>query len=117
MPLPSPRFLGICVLAVIVGGGSRGMTTGQPGVSLDQALGKWNSTERFEGEPRISVAFRRSSTRSVEGWAVLHGQHHRGDDRAIGWDLRVLTPSTAVLSALTENGQPIQDELKWEMTR
>jgi hypothetical protein len=31
--------------------------------------------------------------------------------------LRIATPTTAVLTALTEDGQPIQDELKWEMKR
>jgi hypothetical protein len=39
------------------------------------------------------------------------------DEGTIGWELRVLTSSTAMLSALTENGQPIQDEPMWEMTR
>jgi hypothetical protein len=122
----------------------RTMATAQPPADLDQALGKWNSAERFEGEPRISVAFRRNS-RSFEGWAVLLGQHRKNDDRAtlalsfseatwngrsflfntilpedegtIGWELRVLTPTTAVLIALTEDGRPMQDELKWDMTK
>ena len=39
------------------------------------------------------------------------------DEGTIGWELRIATPTTAVLKALTENGQPIQDELKWDMTR
>jgi hypothetical protein len=110
----------------------------------DRALGKWHSTEQFEGEPRIAVSFRKGD-RSIEGWAVLLGQHRKADDRAtlglsftdatwtgqsvrfstilpedegtIGWELRVVTPTTAVLTALTENGQPIQDELKREMIR
>jgi hypothetical protein len=110
----------------------------------DRALGKWYSTEQFEGEPRIAVSFRKGD-RSIEGWALLLGQHRKADDRAtlglsftdatwtgqsvrfstilpedegtIGWELRVVTPTTAVLTALTENGQPIPDELRWEMTR
>jgi hypothetical protein len=113
-------------------------------VDADRALGKWHSIEQFEGEPRIALSFRRGD-RSIEGWALLLGQHRKGDDRAtlglsfseaswsgqsirfstilpedegtIGWELRVVTPTTAVLTALTENGQPIQDELKWEMSR
>jgi hypothetical protein len=113
-------------------------------VALDRALGKWHSTERFEEEPRIAVALR-GTDRSVDGWAVMLGQHRKSDDRAtlalsfcsatwdgqrflfstvlpddegtIGWELRVTTPTTAVLKALTENGQPIQDELRWDMTR
>ena len=112
--------------------------------SLDQALGKWNSIERFEDEPRISVAFRQG-TRSLEGWALLLGQHRKNDDRAtlglsfseanwsnrrlrfstilpedegtIDWELEVLTPTTALLRVISENGEPLQDELKWEMTR
>jgi hypothetical protein len=79
------------------------------------------------------------------GWALLLGQHRKTDDRAtlglsfaeaawdgqrflfstilpedegtIGWELHIATPTTAVLTALTEDGQPIQDELKWEMKR
>jgi hypothetical protein len=110
----------------------------------DRAFGKWYSTERFENEPRISVSFRRGD-RSIEGWALMLGQHRKDDDRAtlglsfteatwdgqtfrfstilpedegtIGWELRVTSPTTAVLKAITEDGQPIQDELKWDMTK
>jgi hypothetical protein len=140
----SLRLLGICLLMLALIAATRAMAAAQQSAALEQALGKWNSTERFEDEPRISVAFRRGA-RSVEGWAVLLGQHRKNDDRAtlglsfsdatwdgrsllfstilpedegtIGWALRPLTPTTAVLTALTENGQPLQDELKWEMVR
>jgi hypothetical protein len=81
----------------------RATSVSQQTVDLNRALGKWNSTERFEGEPRTSVSFRRNGS-SIEGWAVLLGQHRKNDDRA-----------TLVLTALTENGQPIQDQLKWDM--
>jgi hypothetical protein len=119
-------------------------TPGRQAADADRALGKWHSIEQFEGEPRIAVSFRRGD-RSIEGWALLLGQHRKGDDRAtlrlsftdatwtgqsirfstilpedegtIGWELRVVTPTTAVLTALTENGRPIQDELMWEMVR
>jgi hypothetical protein len=131
-------------LVLIVSVAAPAVPEAQQTLTVDQALGKWNSTERFEGEPRIAVAFRRSA-RSVEGWAVMLGQHRKNDDRAIlglsfsdatwtgrsllfstilpedegtiGWELEVRTPTTAVLTALTENGQPLQDELKWDMTR
>ena len=111
---------------------------------LERALGRWHSTERFEDEPRITVGLR-SKGRTIEGWAVLLGQHRKADDRAtlglsfseavwdgqrflfstilpedegtIGWELRVATPTSAVLLALTEDGQPMQDELKWDMTK
>jgi hypothetical protein len=119
-------------------------TPASQAADADRALGKWHSTEQFEGEPRIAVSFRKGD-RSIEGWALLLGQHRKADDRAtlglsftdatwtgqsvrfstilpedegtIGWELRVVTATTAVLTALTENGQPIPDELKWEMTR
>ena len=143
-PASSFRLLGLGVIMLALTGAAHAAPKAQQTVDLDRALGKWNSTERFEGEPRISVAFRRN-TRSVEGWAMLLGQHRKNDDRAtlglsfsevtwngrsllfstilpedegtIGWELQVLTPTTAVLAAVTEDGQPIQDELKWEMTR
>jgi hypothetical protein len=120
------------------------ISTGQPGMAVEQALGRWHSTERFEGEPRIVVSFRKSD-RSIEGWAVLLGQYRKGDNRAtlglsfteaswngesmrfstilpedegtIGWELRVETQKTAVLVALTEDGKPIQEDLKWSMVR
>ena len=116
----------------------------QQTVDLNRALGKWTSTEQFEGEPRISVSFRNNG-RSIEGWAVLLGQHRKNDDRVtlglsftnatwngqgfqfstilpedegtLGWELHLTSPTTAVLTALTENGQPIQDQLKWDMRR
>jgi len=137
-------LIGVGLLTFVLTGAPRVNATGQQGAALDQALGKWNSTERFEGEPRIAVAFRRNKG-SIEGWAVLLGQHRKNDDHAtlglsfsearwngksllfnpilpedegtIGWDLQVLSPTTAVLTARTENGQRIQDELKWDMTR
>jgi len=68
------------------------------GSDLNRALGKWNSTERFEGEPRISVSFR-SNGPSIEGWAMLLGQHRKNDDRegSLGWELHLTTPTTVVL--------------------
>jgi hypothetical protein len=39
------------------------------------------------------------------------------DEGTIGWELRVTSSTTAVLAALTEDGQPIQGELKWDMTK
>ena len=116
----------------------------QLNTNLSRALGKWNSAEQFEGEPRISVSFR-SSGSSIEGWAVLLGQHRRNDDRAtlalsftnatwdgrsirfstilpedegtLGWELQPTTATTAVLSALTDNGQPMPEPLNWVMTK
>jgi hypothetical protein len=114
-------------------------------IGLEQALGKWQSTERYEDESRITVAFR-SKGRSVEGWALLLGQHRKDDDHAtlglafsdaswdgqrflfstilpedegtIGWELRPTTATTAVLKALTEDGQPMQDDdLQWTMKK
>ena len=113
-------------------------------INLSDMLGTWRSAERFEGEARITVAIR-AKDRGLEGWAVLLGQHRKTDDRAtlglsfsdagmdgqlfqfktilpedegtIGWELRVLSRSTAVLVAVTEDGRPMQDELKWEMTK
>ena len=132
--------VGLFVLSLTL----RATSVSQQTVDLNRALGKWNSTERFEGEPRISVSFR-SNGPSIEGWAVLLGQHRKNDDRAtlglsftsatwngqgfhfstilpedegtLGWELHLTTSTTAVLTALTENGQPIQDQLKWDMRR
>jgi hypothetical protein len=114
-------------------------------IGLEQALGKWQSTERYEDESRITVAFR-SKGPAVEGWALLLGQHRKDDDHAtlglafsdaswdgqrflfntilpedegtIGWELRPSTATTAVLKALSEDGQPMQDDdLQWTMKK
>jgi hypothetical protein len=135
----------VAILMFLVVGALPGVPKALQTPSIDDTLGKWVSAERFEGEPRISVAFRRGNG-SIEGWAVLLGQHRKGDDRAtlglsfsgatwngrsmefstilpedegtIGWELRVSTPTTATLSALTEDGLPINDDdLRWDMTR
>jgi hypothetical protein len=136
--------IGAFVVCVTTTTGTTHSQSPAQAVDLERAVGKWQSTERFEDEPRITVALR-SKGRSLEGWALLLGQHRRSDDRAtlglsiseaqwdgqrflfstvlpedegtIGWELRIATPTTAVLTALTEDGQPIQDELKWEMKR
>lgn len=134
-------WLGIGVLVVSLGAAGRG---GEQGKDAERAFGKWCSIERFEAEPRICVSFRRTG-RSIAGWAVLLGQHRKTDDRAtlglsfaaaswngrsfrfstilpedegtIGWELRVTSPATAVLAALTEDGRPIPEELKWDMIK
>ena len=142
----SVLFLSIGALLLCLTTAIRAIPVQQPAstIDLERALGKWHSTERFEQEPRITVALR-SKGSSLEGWAVLLGQHRKADDRAtlglsfsdatwvgqrflfstilpedegtIGWELQVASPTTAVLRALTEDRQPIQDELKWDMTR
>ena len=136
--------LGTAALVLSMTGAVRAVPAGQQVNAAERVLGKWSSTERFENEPRISLSFRQTD-RSIAGWAVLLGQHRKADDRAtlglsfteatwngqslrfstilpedegtIGWELRPTSPTTAVLAALTEDGQPIQDELKWDMTK
>jgi hypothetical protein len=137
-------FLGIAVLVLPATAAVRATPVGQQVNDAERAFGKWYSTEQFENEPRISVSFRRTD-RSIAGWAVLLGQQRKTDNRAtlglsfteatwdgqvfrfstilpedegtIGWELRVTSSRTAVLAALTEDGQPIPDEVKWDMTK
>ena len=115
---------------------------GPAGVQV--TLGVWRSTEQFEGEAKISVAFRERGN-ELAGWAVLLGQHRKSDDRAtlglafhsaqrkgdtvtfetmlpddegtIGWSFTATSPTTGTLQALTENGQPVSDYLVWELKR
>jgi hypothetical protein len=147
-PMIRTTSVGIAVVVIVLllsVGAVQTVSTDQPRMDVEQALGRWNSTERFEGEPRIVVSFRKGD-RSIEGWAVLLGQYRKGDHRAtlglsfseatwndgsmqfstilpedegtIGWELRVETPKTALLIAVTEDGRPIQDDdLKWSMAR
>jgi hypothetical protein len=140
----------ICVVAVVlaiqwISASPRlwGQQAGGP-TGVQVTSGVWRSTEQFEGEPRISVAFRERGN-EIEGWAVLLGQHRKNDDRVtlgltfhtakrngntvtfetllpedegtIGWSFNATSPTTGTLTALTENGQPVQDHLVWELKR
>jgi hypothetical protein len=135
---------GAIVLSLVAGARTASMRQADQKVDLDGALGKWSSTEQFEKESRITVAIRRKGT-ALHGWAVMLGQTRKGDNRAtlalsfsevkwdgrrflfetilpddegtIGWELRVGTPATAVFKALTEDGKPLEEELKWDMTK
>ena len=134
------------LVSILTISGPIGLAQAPPVPPLDPAdmLGTWRSAERFEGEARVTVAIR-AKDRGLEGWAVLLGQHRKTDDRAIlglsfsdasrdgqlfrfntilpedegtiGWELRVLSRSTAVLVAVTEDGRPMQDELKIDMAK
>ena len=112
--------------------------------TIDNALGKWRSVEQFEGEPRLSFAFKQDSS-GISGWAVMLGQTRKGDNRAtlaltfygakwdkdrlrfetmlpedggtIGWELLPTGANSAKLSALTEDGKPMDEQLTWDMER
>ena len=112
--------------------------------TIDNAIGKWRSVEQFEGEPRYSFAFKKDSS-GISGWAVMLGQTRKGDNRAIlaltfygakwdkdrlrfetmlpedggtiGWELLPTGANSAKLSALTEDGEPMDEPLTWDMVR
>ena len=139
----------VCVISVVAAlqwisatsnllGQARGPT------SVQVTLGVWRSIEQFEGESRISVAFRDRGN-EIAGWAVLLGQHRKNDNRAtlaltfnaakrsgdtvtfetmlpedegtIGWSFEATSQTAAKLRALTENGQRVPDDLVWELKR
>src|SRR5688572_15094670 len=135
---------GIIVLSLVAGAATTRRQQTDQKVDLEGALGKWSSTERFEKESRITVAIRRKGT-TLNGWVVMLGQTRKQDNRAtlalsftdvtwdgrrflfetvlpddegtVGWELRVSTPTTAVFKALTEDGKPFDEELKWDMRK
>lgn len=135
----------IAVLAVItiIASGSGAESLQVP--SLDTTIGKWLSVEQFEGEPRFAFSFKRANG-DVTGWAVLLGQHRKGDHRAtlamtfygvkwdkdrlrfqtplpedegtLGWELRPTSGTRAVLRTVTINGEPVDDDdLVWDMVK
>jgi hypothetical protein len=132
------------VLSLVAGARTISVPQVDQKIDLEGALGKWSSTEQFEKESRITVAIRRKGT-ALNGWAVMLGQTRKGDNRAtlalsfsevtwdgrrflfetilpddegtIGWELRVGTPTTAVFKALTEDGKPLEEDLKWDMRK
>src|SRR5688572_16011867 len=114
-------------------------------LTVDQAVGRWRSVEQFEGEPRLSFAFKQDSS-GISGWAVMLGQTRKGDNRAtlaltfygakwdkdrirfetmlpedggtVGWELRPVDAMHAKLVSLTVNGLPLDDDdLAWDMAR
>ena len=114
-----------------------------PGV--DAALGTWRSVQQFEGDAKLTFAFKRTD-RDITGWATLLGQTRKGNNNAtlmltfygakwdkdrlrfdtmlpedggtLGWELRPESATRARLTTLTLNGEPLDDDdLVWEMVR
>ena len=112
---------GMAVVCAVGLWGDASVLAAQPS-TVDAALGTWRSAEQFEGESRLSFSFRQRGA-DITGWAVLLGQHRKGDNRAtlaltfhgvkwdkdrlrfetmlpedegtIGWELRVTAPNRA----------------------
>jgi hypothetical protein len=127
-----PALIGLLAVALL-----------QP-VNVERALGTWRSVEQFEGESRLSFSFRQRG-KDITGWAVMLGQHRKGDNRVtlaltfqgaawekdhfrfetmlpedegtIGWELRVSGANRATLVALSEDGVPFDEPLMWPMTK
>ena len=128
---------------VIVAGWSGAESMQAP--SLETTIGKWHSVEQFEGEPRFAFSFKRTNG-DVSGWAVLLGQNRKGDHRAtlamtfygvkwdkdrlrfetplpedegtLGWELRPVSATRAILRTITINGEPVDDDdLVWGMVK
>jgi hypothetical protein len=127
----------IVALALVLGGVMQGP-------DVERALGTWRSVEQFDGESRLAFAFRQKGS-EIAGWAVMLGQHRKGDNRAtlaltfhsvvwdkdrlkfetllpedegtIGWELRVTARDRATLVATTEDGVPFDEPLTWEMRK
>lgn len=106
--------------------GSIGVVTAaavQEPVTVERALGKWRSADLFEGEPRVSMAFRQQG-QAIDGLSFgqisWNGQAFRfstilpDDEGTIGWEFQVSSPTKALLVAVTENGQVLQDGLEFE---
>ena len=133
----------VFALAITLAAGLAAVKAAQT-FTVENAIGRWRSVEQFEGEPRYSIAFKQDAN-GISGWAVLLGQTRKGDNRAtlaltfygakwdkdrlrfetmlpedggtIGWELRPTGSNSARLAALTEDGEPLDDDLNWEMIR
>lgn len=139
------RALRVAVVAIVAVLGSWSTAESIQTPTENDAVGKWLSVEQFEGEPRFAFAFKRANG-DVTGWAVLLGQHRKGDHRAtlaltfygvkwdkdrlrfetplpedegtLGWELRPMSATRAVLRTVTINGEPVDDDdLVWDMVK
>ena len=137
------RRVAVIALFAVVAGWSAAESRQAP--AIDDALGKWNSVEQFEGEPRLTFAFKRTNG-EITGWAVMLGQKRKADHRAtlamtfygvkwekdrlrfeslppedggtIGWELRPIDAKRSRLVAMTLNGEPLDDDdLQWDMVK
>lgn len=135
--------VGVVAVFAIVASWSAAESRQTPAV--DDAIGTWRSVEQFEGEPRLTFAFKRASA-DITGWAIMLGQKRKADHRAtlamtfygvkwdkdrlqfesmlpedggtIGWELRPIDARRSRLVALTLNGEPLNDDdLAWDMVR
>lgn len=134
--------LGFVALALVIGIAQWAAAAQRPDVA--QAVGVWHSTERFRGESRVTVAFRKEGD-GIVGWATMLGMQRKTDDDATlgfsfcdvrwtdhrflfktilpddegttAWEMRLTSGDKATLRAVTENGIPIEGAPSWEMTR
>jgi hypothetical protein len=138
----SVMTLGFAALALVIG--ITQWAAAAQRLDVAQAVGVWHSTERFRGESRVTVAFRKEGGGMV-GWATMLGMHRKTDDDATlgfsfcdvrwtddrflfktilpdnegttAWEMQLTSGEKATLRAVTENGIPIEGAPAWEMTR
>ena len=136
-------FCAIALVAVMSLSMHHGTEAAQT-ASLARALGAWHSTEQFEGEPRLQLAFRQRGT-EVVGWVVMLGQRRKGNDHTvlalsfcdvrwdgdrakfdailpddegtIGVEMRPTADGKGVLTAVSENGTPLPEPIVWDVQR
>ena len=135
----------VVVLVVLLAAALGSDAQSTQSLTADSAIGTWRSVEQFEGEPRLTFAFKRANG-DITGWAVMLGQKRKADHRAtlamtfygvkwdndrlifesmlpedggtIGWELRPIDAKRSKLLALTINGVPLDDDdLAWDMVR
>jgi len=138
------RLFWAMTLVAALSSSMRHGTEAAQAAGMERALGKWHSTEQFEGEPRVQFAFRQQGN-EVVGWVVMLGQQRKGNDRTalalsfcdvrwdgdrvrfdsilpedegtIGWEMRPGADGKGVLAAVTENGVPFPEPIVWDVLR
>ena len=135
----------VAIFAVVAVASSWTVAESRQTPVVDDAIGTWRSVEQFEGEPRLSFAFKRTNG-DITGWAIMLGQKRKADHRAtlamtfygvkwdkdrlrfetmlpedggtIGWELRPTDARRSKLLAMTLNGVPLDDDdLAWDMVK
>jgi hypothetical protein len=116
----------------------------QASADVRPVSGEWRSVEQFDNQARATLVVQ-DGAGSLTGTFTLLGTTRGDDDRATlrvpfrdgawdgatlsfetelpdgegkqRWALRVTAPGRATLGPVTEDGQPIEDGPKWEMSR
>lgn len=90
------------------------MAIRRKGAALHGRAVMLGQTRKADNRATLALSF---SEVTWDGGRFLFETILPDDEGTVGWELRVATSTTAILKALTEDGKPFEEELKWDMRK